>query len=309
MQAAEHGRDVLSYTDRLSDQQAALQARAMHTDPLSSPGVQLVGDDATQQQADKAALSALVAGGEPEQRAALPMAAELGSTEVGRPSMTNLTCASAGATSSAGMVLSFSKDDNRLAIGRNTGPHGRPFPVSRAPPLLRYVAAGGHSIVVDVDGALWTWGRNDSSGGGGFGSPPMQGSGQLGDGRRMAPSPREAAPLVTADAFVAADAGRYHSAAVTTDGRVLTWGLNDFGQLGRSAQTADGLPCTSGATCHSALLEAAQGSDAAFATEEVVAVAAGRYHTVVATRSGAVYTSGLNFCGHGQVWYTQAAFV
>jgi alpha-tubulin suppressor-like RCC1 family protein len=63
--------------------------------------------------------------------------------------------------------------------------------------------------------------------------------------------------------------GRYHSIAVTASGKVFTWGLNDWGQLGRTANTqqqqqqqqqdqggevhgggADGV-CTSGAGCHS----------------------------------------------------------
>ena len=42
------------------------------------------------------------------------------------------------------------------------------------------VAAAGHSLAVDRAGGLWTWGRNDSGGGGRGGSAPLQASGQLG---------------------------------------------------------------------------------------------------------------------------------
>lgn len=31
-------------------------------------------------------------------------------------------------------------------------------------------------------------------------------------------------------------AGRYHSVALAQTGRVYTWGLNDYGQLGRTAR-------------------------------------------------------------------------
>ena len=48
--------------------------------------------------------------------------------------------------------------------------------------------------------------------------------------------------------------GRYHSLAVTSVGEVYTWGLNDWGQLGRSAVGAkaedDPSECFSGPTCH-----------------------------------------------------------
>lgn len=39
-------------------------------------------------------------------------------------------------------------------------------------------------------------------------------------------------------AFVAVAAGRYHSVGLDSWGRVYTWGLNDYGQLGRTASTA-----------------------------------------------------------------------
>ena len=42
------------------------------------------------------------------------------------------------------------------------------------------VAAGGHSLAVTGLGELYTWGRNDSRGGGGGGSPGIADSGQLG---------------------------------------------------------------------------------------------------------------------------------
>lgn len=51
-------------------------------------------------------------------------------------------------------------------------------------------------------------------------------------------------------AVVQVASGRYHSVAVTSDGKLYTWGLNDWGQLGRPATivgTNDG--CTQGSSC------------------------------------------------------------
>ena len=60
------------------------------------------------------------------------------------------------------------------------------------------VAAAGHSLAVDRAGALWTWGRNDSTGGGGGGgSAPLAASGQLGwprDGPATLPCQAQLSP-------------------------------------------------------------------------------------------------------------------
>ena len=40
---------------------------------------------------------------------------------------------------------------------------------------------------------------------------------------------------------VAIASGRYHALAVGAAGEVISWGLNDHGQLGRAARSAGGL--------------------------------------------------------------------
>ena len=215
-----------------------------------------------------------------------------------------------------------------------------PAAVQNSSTNASFVSAGGHSIVVDAGGMLWTWGRNDSAGGGGYGSPAISDAGQLGAARQNA-AEAAAAPLHSTLSFVAADAGRYHSAAVTTDGQLVTWGLNDFGelslwclqhampffrlqcrcigfsteqqsgisdhaclfagQLGRDGMDEHGSICSDGASCRDGHLIAALPIQPLASGDAFVAVAAGRYHTVAATKKGAVYTTGLNLCGQPKV--------
>jgi alpha-tubulin suppressor-like RCC1 family protein len=126
------------------------------------------------------------------------------------------------------------------------------------------VAASRHSLLLTADGVLYSMGPNNSAGEGGHGSKPLQASGQLGRQGGTIPGAVElpdsvldhSAAAAAGDAAHASDiadeaagagtfeqqlrndvlqvaSGRYHSVAVTADGSVITWGLNDWGQLGR----------------------------------------------------------------------------
>lgn len=208
------------------------------------------------------------------------------------------TSCNSALSSSAGAIMSFNWNGSQLEWHT---------PSKEAPaPLAQYIAVGGHYVAIDQAGMLWTWGRNDSDGGGQYGSPPMLNSGQLGWPRRSADASTPGS-VVTSSRFIAAAAGRYHSAALDEEGRLFTWGLNDFGQLGRDAMSTEHLStehlnveglhqqdvgCTGGWSCHDARVLVVSN-----APERFVAVAAGRYHTTVVSESGKVYTTGLNLCG------------
>ena len=217
-------------------------------------------------------------------------------------------------------------------VGRPSDPRPvPPAPVEGIPAgeSVIWAAASGHTALVTDVGALYTAGRNDSAGGGGHGSPPVPDAGQLGRGgptgafAQVAPDPAARAPAV----FVQASCGRYHTAAVTARGGVQTFGLNDRGQLGRagvagaaasadcscdsggdcscakhaaSAEAAEpGAPCHGGAACRHGIAREVDLTLAGVENPHAVMVAAGRYATAAALRSGEVVTWGLNACGGG----------
>lgn len=77
--------------------------------------------------------------------------------------------------------------------------------------------------------------------------------------------------------------GDEHTALVTESGRLFTFGVNDWGQLGIDEVKVSTRPC-----CVKKLKP-----------EKVKVVACGRIHTIVATESGCLYTFGAN--GDGQL--------
>ena len=86
---------------------------------------------------------------------------------------------------------------------------------------------------------------------------------------------------------VAVSAGADHSLAITADGAVWSWGGGVSGKLGHGDQQDQLLPKK---------IEA-------FAGRRVVAVSAGREHSLATTADGAVFTWGKGECGclgHGE---------
>ena len=76
-----------------------------------------------------------------------------------------------------------------------------------------------HSAAITTNGDLYTWGKNDY--------------GQLGLDDIDDITDRHTPTKVTGlSNIVAVSLGRYHSAAITTNGDLYTWGENDYGQLG-----------------------------------------------------------------------------
>jgi len=132
-------------------------------------------------------------------------------------------------------------------------------------------AGGGHSFALTADGAAWSWGS------GGFG---MLGHGDEQD--QLLPKKTEA---LAGRRVVAVSAGN-HRLALTSDGAVWSWGNGAFGELGHGDEQDQLLPKK---------VEALAG-------QRVVAVSAGREHSLALTADGAAWSwgGGEHGClGHG----------
>jgi RCC1 and BTB domain-containing protein len=137
---------------------------------------------------------------------------------------------------------------------------------------ITFVAAGSrHSVAVSAGGGTFTWG---------FGV-----YGRLGHGdwnHQLEPREVEAGRF-GGDRVVQAAAGGAHTAAVTAEGRLYTWGWVFFGQLGQGTDASIMLPT----------LVRAGGLEGS----PVLMVACGNNHTLAVTRAGALYACGQGIFG------------
>ncbi|MFJ7064356.1 hypothetical protein [Streptomyces sp. NPDC101115] len=150
--------------------------------------------------------------------------------------------------------------------------------------IVQVAAAGGHSLAVLDDGSVVAWGGNSS--------------GQLGDGTttdRTTPvrvcAVGEPAPCASfLKGVVSVAVGVVHSMALLTDGTVLSWGNNGYGQLGdgtlvshrtspvRVCAVYEAVPCTT-------------------YLSGITALAAGYQHSLAVRADGSVASWGLNHSG------------
>ncbi len=123
-----------------------------------------------------------------------------------------------------------------------------------------------HSAAITEDGSLYTWGNNEH--------------GQLGDGTT---EERYTPTKITIDGgkkVIAVSLGGGHSAAITEDGSLYTWGWNANGQLG------DG-------TLEDRYTPTKVETDG----KKVIAVSLGEQHSAAITEDGALYMWGCNGSG------------
>ena len=134
-----------------------------------------------------------------------------------------------------------------------------------------------HTLAINSGGTVLAWGSNTN--------------GQLGDGTTNARTTVTTAASVVGITGVvtAVAAGTSHSLAVTSDGTVYAWGLNTYGQLGDNSVIQKATPVAVSFT-------------GLGLTGKIIAVAAGKNHSLALASNGEVWAWGYNF--HGELGNT-----
>lgn len=165
-----------------------------------------------------------------------------------------------------GRLLSFGTgEDGRTGDG-TTGDRYMPVPVGRGfAGVTKVVSGGGHTLALEADGTVWSWGDNDY--------------GQLGLGGQ----PTVPTQISALSNIVDISAGQHHSLALDGDGDIYGWGSNLYGQMGNPVMTMGN---------YSTPVEAAPGISGT-----VVALGSGDSHCFAITKGGALWAWGSNYWG------------
>ena len=141
--------------------------------------------------------------------------------------------------------------------------------------IIAIAAGASYSIALSADGTVWAWGGNRS--------------GELGDNTttgRLTPAqvlgPDGSGVLSN---IIAIDAGFSHSLGLAADGTIWAWGYNAYGQIGDNTTTNRLTPVH--------VLDPS-GSGA---LANIVAVAAGAFHSLALHADGTVWAWGYNVSG------------
>ena len=116
-----------------------------------------------------------------------------------------------------------SDNSGKLGNGAPTGDVTAPAQTTTGTTYTAIAAGVNHSIGLDADGNLWTWGY------GGFG--------QLGNGNTNGGDVTAPAQVTTDTTFARVAASMFYSVALDADGNLWTWGPDDFGQVGNGPPT------------------------------------------------------------------------
>lgn len=178
--------------------------------------------------------------------------------------LTQVTAVSAGANATAALRADgtlWTWGDNLFGQLGDGTLETRPLPRQILSGVAAVSMGGYHAVTLGTDGTLWTWGSTID--------------GQLGQGAMGESSQSQTTPTpveLPAGTPCQLSAGTSHTAVLTQEGTLFTWGRDATGQLGRTESPA--LP---------GLVSTAQGA---------AAVAAGTYHTACLLTDGTLVSWG-----------------
>lgn len=164
-------------------------------------------------------------------------------------------------------------EDGQLGLG-DTSDQDEPTYVDALRGVgVRQIACGsGHTVVLSTEGEVFTWGRGDD--------------GRLGHGDNGWKYVPRITQSLAGQVVSMVTCGSYHTAAVTGNGDLYTWGGGMYGKLGHGDEAGHSTPKR---------VEALVGL-------AVSQIACGSRHTAIITSSGAIYTWGdkeNGVAGHG----------
>ncbi len=139
--------------------------------------------------------------------------------------------------------------------------------------VIAIAAAESHTAALTRDGLIYAWGRNNE--------------GELGDGTtisRTTPVAVDMSGVLSGKIVTAIAVGDEHTVALTSEGKIYTWGRNTYGQLG------DG-------TVFNRTRPVAVDTSGVLSGKIVTAIAAGGDHTVASVSAGDVFAWGNNSYG------------
>ena len=127
-----------------------------------------------------------------------------------------------------GTVMAWGEDFNgQLGDGFNNNSKNSPVSVDDIADAVAVAAGANHSAAVLANGTIKAWGSN---------SHGQIGSGGFADSYSI---PVTVSGITTATKV---DAGKYHSAALLSDGTVKAWGTNAYGELGDGSYDSSNKP-------------------------------------------------------------------
>jgi alpha-tubulin suppressor-like RCC1 family protein len=124
-----------------------------------------------------------------------------------------------------GTVRSFGDNSSGQLGDGSTEDRHYPVTVAGLDDVIQLVGGSKHSVALRRDGSVWAWGRNEF--------------GNLGQGsadKDPHPTPSQIPGLVAVEHIAS---GRDHILALRSDGTVVSWGLNQSGQVGNGMSGAD----------------------------------------------------------------------